>query len=113
MAATTWIHRYFMIPKIVQKRSCPLVQKSNTNRSGELGSSHFLLQLGEENEKSDSISKKQAQSQGLLLEAGSGKVLLLGLKGDSLTITFYSESLRRQFKYHLLKGNAKQFSLGC
>lgn len=58
-------------------------------------------------------SQKQAQSQGSLSETGSGKVLLVGLKGDSLTITFYSESLRRQFKYHLLKGNAKQFSLGC
>ena len=38
-----------------------------------------------------------------LIRAGTGEVLMLGLKEDSLTITFYAEGLKRQFKYHLLK----------
>ena len=31
----------------------------------------------------------------------AGKVLMLGLKEDSLTITFCNESFKRQFKYYL------------
>ena len=38
-----------------------------------------------------------------LITAGTGEVLMLGLKEDSLTITFYTGGLKRQFKYHLLK----------
>lgn len=36
-------------------------------------------------------------------QGGTGEVLMLGLKEDSLTITFCNESFKRQFKYHLLK----------
>lgn len=36
-------------------------------------------------------------------QGGTGEVLMLGLKEDSLTITFSNESFKRQFKYHLLK----------
>ena len=60
---------------------------------------HFCLQRGEEG-KGEVKFKHNPET---LIRAGTGEVLMLGLKEDSLTITFYAEGLKRQFKYHLLK----------
>lgn len=64
-----------------------------------LSKSSFLSPVGRRGEEKCNSSTIPEP----IIRAGAGEVLMLGPKEDSLTITFYNESLKRQFKYHPLK----------